>query len=141
MEQVLQESEQRFRVLTEALPQLVWTAQPNGELDYVNQRVLDYFDRPSSEIVGWNWKGVLYPDDLDRCLLIWKTALETGNPYEIELRLKRASDGNHRWHLGRALPLRDHLGRIVKWFGTFTDIHEIRWQKSLFGKARSNFER
>jgi PAS domain S-box-containing protein len=113
---------ERFRTLADAMPQQVWTADPDGSLDYVNQRVLDYFGRSFDQMIGWGWEQVLHPDDLPECRVRWTHALETGEPYEIEFRLLRASDGSHRWHLGRALPLRDQAGRIVKWFGSNTDI-------------------
>ncbi len=117
-------SEQRFRFLAEVIPQLVWTAQPDGSLDYVNQRVLDYFACTSEEILRWGWHQMLHPEDQPKCLEYWSESLETGKPYEIEFRIKRGTDGTYRWHLVRALPLRDLEGRIVSWFGTCTDIDD-----------------
>lgn len=115
--------EQRFRLLTEAIPQQVWTAQPDGRLDYVNQRILDYFDRSFEEMIGWGWQTVIHPEDLPQCLARWQTALATGTAYEIEFRLKSTA-GDYRWHLTRALPLRNEHGQIVSWLGTNTDIHD-----------------
>jgi len=103
-------------------PHQVWTAQPDGTLDYVNQRVIKYFNRSYEEMMGWNWKEVLHPEDLPRCVERWAEALQTGEPYEIEFRLRRGSDGAYLWHVGRALPVHDDKGRIIKWFGTNTDI-------------------
>src|SRR5689334_12469548 len=87
------ESEERYRFLAEAQPDQIWTSLPNGELDYVNQRALDYFDTPFSELVETGWTRVVHPEDLARMLERWQTALATGQPYDNELRLRRASDG------------------------------------------------
>ncbi len=123
-----EQSDQRYSILIEAIPQQVWTAQPDGALDYVNQRVLDYFGRTMEEMLGWGWQDMLHPDDVKICQELWSASLRTGELYKIEFRLRRASDASYRWHLGRALPLRDGRGQIVKWFGTNTDIQE---QKQL----------
>jgi PAS domain S-box-containing protein len=124
----LQQSEQLYRFLAEAIPQQVWTARPDGTLDYVNQRVLDYFDRTEEQILGWGWQEMVHPDDLQNCNERWTRSLKTGEIYSIEFRLRRASDESYRWHLGRALPMLDSGGQITRWFGTNTDIEE---QKSL----------
>jgi PAS domain S-box-containing protein len=120
----LRASEAQFRSLVEAIPQQVWTAQPGGALDYVSQRVLEYSGHTFQEMVGEGWLQILHPGDVAECLARWNRALATGEPYEIEFRLRRAGDGAYRWHLGRALPLRDAEGNVIKWFGTNTDITE-----------------
>jgi len=117
-------NEQRYRFLAESIPQQVWTAQPDGSLDYVNQQTVEYFSRPGADIVGDNWQQVIHPDDLEVCLDRWQKSLATGEVYEVEFRLRRGSDGDYRWHLGRALPMRDAAGRIIRWFGTNTDIDD-----------------
>jgi len=124
MEEALRESEGRYQSLIEAIPQQVWTARPDGTLDYVNQRVMDYFNCGPDDLLDWKWQSVLHPDDLPACLETWSQALRTGEPYEIEFRLLRASDRTYRWHLARAMPVKDASGRILKWFGTNTDITE-----------------
>ena len=118
------ESEERYRFLAEAQPDQIWTAQPSGALDYVNQRAIDYFDLPFSELVESGWMQVVHPEDIGRTLERWRTALATGHPYETEFRLRRASDGAFRWHLTRALAMTGRDGGIVKWFGSNTDIHD-----------------
>ncbi|MDH3504115.1 MAG: PAS domain S-box protein [Nitrospirota bacterium] len=125
-EKVLQESEERFRFLNEAIPQQVWTALPDGSLDYVNQRVVEYFGCPFEEMIGQGWQRFLHPDDLPGCLKSWAKACETNQPYEIEFRLLRGTDHSYRWHLGRALPIFDQEGQVVKWFGTNTDITQLK---------------
>jgi len=117
-------NEQRYRFLAESIPQQVWTAQPDGSLDYVNQQAVEYFSRSNAEMIGDNWQQVIHPDDLPDCLERWQRALATGEVYEVEFRLRRGSDGDYRWHLGRALPMRDASGRIIRWFGTNTDIDD-----------------
>jgi PAS domain S-box-containing protein len=118
------ESEERYRFLAEAQPDQIWTALPNGELDYVNQRALDYFSTPFSQLVETGWTQVVHPEDLGRMLDRWQIALATGEPYENELRLQRAADGAYRWHLTRAIPMTDRDGVVVKWFGSNIDIHD-----------------
>ncbi len=118
------ESEERYRFLAEAQPDQIWTAQPSGELDYVNQRALDYFDASFSELVKSGWTQVVHPEDLGRMLERWQEALGTGQPYDNELRLRRASDGSYRWHLTRAVAMTNRRGDVVKWFGSNTDIDD-----------------
>lgn len=125
-ENVLKESEERFKLLNEAIPQQVWTAKPDGSLDYVNQRVLQYFDCSFEELLGQGWQQFLHPDDLPGCLECWDKARKTQQPYEIEFRILREKDHAFRWHLGRALPIFDQDGEVVKWFGTHTDITQFK---------------
>ena len=117
-------SEQYYRFLSEAIPQMVWTALPDGTLDYLSERWSEYTGLSVAELLGWGWEPIVHPDDLGECRERWTACLESGEPYEIEARMRRGSDGAYRWHLGLAVPMRDHHGEIVKWFGTNTDIHE-----------------
>ncbi|MBE9200237.1 MULTISPECIES: PAS domain S-box protein [unclassified Nodularia (in: cyanobacteria)] len=118
------ESEERFRFLAESIPQQVWIANANGELEYVNQRVVDYFMCSSAQILGVGWQDGIHPDDLPDTLSGWQQSLRMGTPHEAEFRCLRGSDQTYRWHLIRALPMRDQQGRIVNWFGTNTDIDD-----------------
>ena len=117
-------SEQRYRFLAEQVPQIVWTAEPDGYTDYFNRRWYEYTGLTSEETKGWGWQAVLHPDDLQTCLEQWTRSLKTGEDYQVEYRFRRASDGDYRWHLGRAVPLHDEEGAIIKWFGTCTDIDD-----------------
>ncbi len=116
--------EQHFRLLVETIPQIVWTSEPNGEPDYYNQRWFDYTGMTLEQTRGWGWEPVLHPDDLQNCVDAWSEAVRTGDDYEVHYRFKRAADGQYRWHLGRARPVRNPAGEIVKWFGTCTDIDD-----------------
>jgi PAS domain S-box-containing protein len=117
----LRDSEQQYRDLTEALPQLIWLTRPDGWHVYFNQKWCEYTGMTLDESYGHGWNLAFHPDDRQRAWNRWKQAIETGEAYEIEYRLRRA-DGSYHWVLGRALPLRDTCGQIVKWFGTCTDI-------------------
>lgn len=130
----------KLRFLAEVIPQQVWTARPDGRLDYVNQRALDYFDCTLEEILDWNWQQVVHPDDLPRCLESWQQSLLTGQPYEVEFRLQQRSCDSYRWHLGRAMPLRDKQGRICSWFGTNTDIEDRKQAEATLQTAHQALE-
>ncbi|GAX37941.1 PAS domain S-box protein [Nodularia sp. NIES-3585] len=117
-------SEERFRFMAESIPQQVWIAQANGELEYVNQRAVDYFVCSSEQLLGVGWQQWIHPDDLPDTLSGWQQSLRTGQPHEAEFRCLRGSDQTYRWHLIRALPMRDQEGKIINWFGTNTDIDD-----------------
>lgn len=132
-----EQHEAQFRLLSEAIPQIVWTATPDGSLDYYNQRWFDYTGLTLEETQGWGWEPVIHPDDLELCGDRWTLAYTTGQPYEVEYRFKRASDGTYRWHLGRAMPVRDEAGAIVKWFGTCTDIDDQKRALEALAESQS----
>ncbi len=117
----LAESEARFRTLAQGLPVQVWTATPDGRLDYVSAQTSAYFGVPESRIIGDGWGDVVHPEDLPVAGARWRHALATGTPYEVEFRLRRA-DGAYRWHLGRAVPRRGPSGDVVGWLGSNTDV-------------------
>jgi PAS domain S-box-containing protein len=125
-ENEIRAQEARFRFLTESLPQIVWTSRPDGWLDYYNQRWFDYAGIGFERTQGWGWGPVLHPDDLENIVRLWSHSVETGEPLQSECRFRRASDDTYRWHLNRAVPLRDAHGAIVAWFGTSTDIHDYK---------------
>ena len=121
----LQESEDQFRVLAESIPQLAWAAQPDGHIDWYNRRWYDFTDTSFEQMKGWGWKSVHDPEMLDDVIRRWSAALDAGEPFEMEFPLRRR-DGVFRWHLTRAVPLRDGKGRILRWFGTNTDIDDAK---------------
>ena len=114
-------SDARFAVLADTMPQMVWSTLPNGFHDYYNARWYEFTGMPPGSTDGEAWNGMFHPDDQERAWTLWRRSLETGEPYEVEYRLRHHS-GEYRWTLGRALPLRDGRGAIVRWYGTCTDI-------------------
>jgi PAS domain S-box-containing protein len=139
-EEALRESEERFRHLAEAMPQIVWTAQPDGSVDYLNEKWYDYTGQPADTTVEATWVQVVEPDARERIQAAWSHAVRTGETYEIEFPLRRA-DGMPRWHLSRGLPVRDAAGRIVKWVGTNTDIHDQKRATEMLAEATTLAQR
>ena len=127
--EALRVSEARYRFLAEAIPVQIWTAQPDGSLDYVSQRVADYFGTSVEQVLGEGWQNVIHPDDLPSVVQRWTHSLTNGTPYQVEFRL-RGADGVYRWYLGRALPQLDDQGQVVQWFGTNTDIEDQKTRPS-----------
>ncbi|QNM97966.1 diguanylate cyclase domain-containing protein [Chitinimonas koreensis] len=117
--------EQRFRALADAMPQIVWTARPDGHIDYVNQRWQAYTGRPALSPDEPDWPAALHPDDVAAWRSAWAQAVAGGKGRELELRLLGA-DGHARWHLHRLVPIQAADGAVLRWFGTSTDIHEQR---------------
>jgi two-component system sensor histidine kinase/response regulator len=129
----LRESVSRYAFLADAMPEIVWTAKPDGSVDYFNRRWLQYTGLTLEESCNWGWKIVLHPDDLQRSLDRWNESLKTGATYEIEYRLK-SHDGSYRWFVGRGFPMRDEQGAIIQWVGNCTDIDDQK-------RARNELER
>ncbi len=118
-------SQARYRMLADSLPQIVWTATPDGEVNFLSRQWFDYTRRTPAESLGSNWRKAVHADDMAQSIARWRAAVESGNPYDNEFRLHRASDGEYRWHISRAVPIRESSsGEIVAWFGTSTDIHD-----------------
>ncbi len=122
-DEVLAESVEKFRILADTMPQMVWSTLPDGYHDYYNKRWYEFTGMIEGSTDGEAWNGMFHPDDQDRAWERWRHSLATGEPYDIEYRLRHHS-GEYRWTLGRALPMRDVRGRITRWFGTCTDIHD-----------------
>lgn len=132
--------EAKFRVLADAMPQMVWSTLPDGFHDYYNARWYEYTGVEPGSTDGEGWNGMFHPDDQERAWSVWRHSLETGDPYEIEYRLRDAR-GEYRWTLGRALPIRDENGAITRWFGTCTDIHDqkmIQVQREVIAQELSH---
>jgi diguanylate cyclase (GGDEF)-like protein/PAS domain S-box-containing protein len=135
-----QAAEIYFRTLAEAIPAIIWTARADGYIDFYNKRWQEFSGLESQQSLGDGWQRVLHPDDSARSAEKWRQAVASGESYEAEYRL-RAVDGSYRWHLVRALPVRDSRGVIVKWFGTCTDIHDQkRNQQTLEEEIRKRTE-
>ncbi len=121
----LQRMNSAFRILTDAMPQMVWSTLPDGFHDYYNARWYEFTGVPAGSTDGEGWSEVFHPEDQDYAWSVWRHSLQTGEPYEITYRLRHHS-GEYRWILGRALPLLNETGEIVRWIGTCTDIHESK---------------
>ncbi|KAF4555997.1 Two-component system protein A-like protein [Elsinoe fawcettii] len=118
------ENERQFEDTANMIPVMVWTTQPDGFHDYFSQRWYDYTGLSPAECMGHMWKSPFHPDDVAIAAPRWKHALETGEEYLTEYRCK-SKEGAWRWMLGRAVPMRSASGKIVRWFGTCTDIHDL----------------
>jgi len=119
-------SEARYRFLANSIPVHVWTATPQGSLEYVSNLTAVSLGRTPEDLVGEGWLNVLHPEDVAQTIERWTRSLKTGEPYEVEFRLWDARQNGYRWYLGRATPQLDENGRIIRWFGTNTDIEESK---------------
>jgi PAS domain S-box-containing protein len=122
----LEESERRFRFLAEAIPVHVWTASPDGTLDFATEHTARYFGLSPAELLERGWAGVVHPTDVAAVRQGWAQSLASGVPFDAEVRLLRDSDGEYRWHITRARPLRGDHGEVIRWFGSNTDIEELK---------------
>jgi PAS domain S-box-containing protein len=119
----IRKSENQLRAIINTIPALAWSARPDGSADFFNRLYLDYMGLSAEQALDWGWTVALHPDDLNRLADYWQSVLASGEAGEIEVRLRRF-DGIYRWFLFRASPLRDESGKIVKWYGTNTDIED-----------------
>jgi PAS domain S-box-containing protein len=124
-QEILSQSEERYRYLSSLIPQLVWIADPNGIMLDVNERWTEFTGLTLEQAQTDGWQQIVYPGDVTVLGEAWRQAQQDGGQYQAEGRIRRA-DGVYRWHLHQALPLRGELGQIVKWFGTATDIHDLK---------------
>ncbi len=137
-EKALQRSEREFRTVTEAMPQLVWTARPDGQVDYANPRLADYLGERTEAFLSSAWSQVVHPEDLEAFEKVWARCVATGEPLQIERRL-RGGDGVYRWFLTRAVSIRDEQDRVRKWLGTSTDIDDLKRTEADV-RQRAEFE-
>lgn len=136
-EEAIHESERRLRAVLDTMPQIVWTTRQDGHHDYFNRRWFEFTGRTSEQSEGAGWNPVLHPEDRQKAWDAWSKALATGDPYEVEYRF-RSRDGAYRWFIGRAVALRDADGKVERWFGTCTDVHELKLAEK---RLNSNEER
>jgi PAS domain S-box-containing protein len=129
-EEALRQSERRFRTLAEGLPQLVWTGLPDGRCDYLSPQWVRYTGIPEEQQLGFGWLEQIDPADRERAAAAWKRAVETHTTLDVEYRI-RGADGAHRWFKARGVPLRDAEGRVMKWFGSNTDIDDQKRANEL----------
>ncbi|QXE92004.1 PAS domain-containing sensor histidine kinase [Geomonas subterranea] len=144
IEEELRRSVQRFRNLADSMPQIVWTANPDGRLDYLNAHFENYTGVERgilAQIMGdpdLLISDCIHPEDRQRTALAWRHSIDTGETYQIEQRITCRDDG-YRWHLSRALPQRDEEGRVVKWYGTATDINDLRETQEKLRASETRF--
>ncbi len=124
-EQSLRENEQRLRFVMDSMPQKIFTARPNGDIDYFNPQWAEFTGLSYKQMKDSGWTKLVHPDDLDEKARQWRHAFDTGEPFQSEHRFRRA-DGEYRWHFSRAVPMRDETGRIAMWVGSNTDVHDIK---------------
>jgi PAS domain S-box-containing protein len=127
-EEQLRQSDLNLRQMTETIPEMLWSAGPEGMIDYCNGRVLDYTGFSAEKILGNGWKDIVHPDDIEQAGREWISSVATGAPYRVEVRTFHAADQIYRWCVTTALPLRDRQGHIVKWHGTIVDMHD--WKQA-----------
>jgi len=119
----MQKSESKLRQVIDAIPAMAWSAHPDGTGEFFNKHYLDYVGLPAEHVMDWGWTAAVHPDDLENLSLTWRQMRESETPGEGEVRLRR-HDGEYRWFLFRANPVRDESGRVIKWYGMNIDITE-----------------
>ena len=129
----------RYRFLTDSLPQMVWTAGPDGQIDYFNRRSYEYTGRTVEESQKQGWLSVIHPDDQAHTAETTRRAVATGELLEVEARIRRGRDGAFRWHLHRAFPMHDEEGKILQWFGTSTDIDDQKRARETAQRSEQRY--
>jgi PAS domain S-box-containing protein len=122
-EEATRAAAERFRFLAESMPQKIFTAKPNGEVDYFNQQWTEFTGLPFEQIKGWGWTQFVHSEDVDENVRVWQHSIHTGEPFGFEHRFRR-HDGIYRWHISRAHPMRDAKGNVIMWIGSDTDIDD-----------------
>jgi PAS domain S-box-containing protein len=127
-EEALRMRELSLLQIIETIPEMLWSASPEGAIDYCNGRLLDYTGFSAKQVMADGWMSLLHPDDIEPTVAVWRSCVTTGAPYQVEVRTFHAADHTYRWCVTSALPLLDQEGRIVKWHGTVVDMHD--WKQA-----------
>jgi PAS domain S-box-containing protein len=138
-EEVARRSEKELRVVINAVPAFVWSTLPDGAVDFVNDRWLEFTGLSPQDALGWNWEAAVHPDDRSRVVAEWRAVVKKGRPAEGEMRVRRA-DGEFRWWVFRNVPLHDESGNIAKWYGTGIDIDDRKRAESLLAAEKRILE-
>lgn len=138
-EHKLSEAEERFRTMAQSMPSHVWTAQPDGQLDWLSDRLYQATGTQVGDLFGSDWLSVVHPDDLPNSAPAWLAAIKSGDNYETEFRI-RAASGEYRWNIVRASPIRNSEGQIVRWVGTNTDIHDRKVAEAALADLNATLE-
>src|SRR5882762_4664159 len=136
--QQMRRQERKLRDVIETIPTFAWTALPDGSVDFVNRHWQEYTGLSTERTVGSGWREAAHPEDLERNVEKWRASMATGKPFEDEVRYRRAADGQYRWFLSRAVPLRDGRGKILKWYGTSADIEDRKRAEEEREKLRAD---
>jgi PAS domain S-box-containing protein len=136
-EATLRESESRFRSLADAMPQIVWTARPDGQVEYFNRRWYEFTDTKPGPITDQTWLAVVHPADRAEFAAAWRSCVISGRPHETEARFWSARHAGYRWHLDRGIPVRDDAGAILRWYGTSTDIDDHKRAEQSLRRSES----
>jgi PAS domain S-box-containing protein len=139
LRETLRDAEREKTQILESIPQMVWTAEPDGRRQFFSRQWLEYTGMTLTESVDRGWVRTIHPDDVERMLDTWNRSVQSGQDYSCEFRLRR-HDGRWRWQFGKALPLRDGQGQIVRWYGTTTDIDERKWAEESLAQAKQAAE-
>lgn len=134
------QNEARLRELADAMPQIVWAARPDGTIDYFNRQWYEFTRMPADEPRAHDWQAMIHPDDLPKYAASWSASVHAGIPFEVEYRFRDCSMDGYRWFLGRALPVRDDAGKIIRWYGTCTDIDAAKHAEQSLQQARDTAE-
>jgi formate hydrogenlyase transcriptional activator len=134
----LRSSEQNFRLIVNSMPGFVCTLTASGEIEFVNNQTLEYLGKPLDELKNWALSDAVYHDDLPEVITTLKTSIETGEPSDVELRLRRA-DGIYRWFLLRRVPQRDSYGHVVRWYTLLTDIEDRKQAEDKIRRSEAEF--
>ena len=139
-EDVLRESDQRLRFVMDSMPQKIFTAQPDGNVEYFNPQWTEFTGLSFEQIRDWGWTQFIHPDDLDENVRVWRHSIDTGEPFQFEHRFRRA-DGEYHWHFSLAVPMRDEAGRILMWVGSNTDVQDIKQSEEALRVSEIRYRR
>lgn len=130
----IEENEHKFHLIADFMPEKVWTGDENGNIDFFNKRMLTFTGLRLDELQNWGWTSIIHPEDLPDNEIKWQESVSTGSDYEFMHRFKE-SNGEYKWHLSRAIALKDEAGKVVMWVGTSTEIHSVKEEE----ERRANF--
>ena len=137
-EEALRESAQKLHYMSESMPQKVWTALPNGDIEYMNRNWMTYSGLDWTELKPWGWVRLVHDDDVEQTETVWNGALHSGQAAQLEHRLRRY-DGVYRWHLSRGVPMKDEAGKVIMWIGTSTDIDDVKQAQQALQESENRF--
>ena len=130
-------SDERSRRIVDSIPAFAWYADPDGKIEYLNQRILDYTGEHLEALAGFGWANVLHPQDVERTKKAWLRSIESGEQCDVDQRVRRF-DNTYRWFRTIAQPLRDHGGRVIRWYGVATDIEDLKRAEEVLRESENN---